>query len=174
MIRNLTIYDIKTTLEKKISPFYAASYGSIQNAIKNLLANQQIGFSEMVKDGRNKKVYFITQAGKKAFFDWMLSEIPVNKFNNEVLVRVFFFGFIQPEDQTRLLDDYVKKLKIEYEEMCSFQTNLKVPESFQDKKEIIKFQLHTLDFGVQQLRLEIEWFEELQRSIQKEDLHAEF
>ena len=168
MIRNLTIYEIKTTLEKKISPFYAASYGSIQNAIKNLLDNQQIGFNEKVESGRNKKEYYITLAGKEAFFSWMLSKIPVNKFNNEALVRVFFFGFIQPEDQIRLLENYVENLKKEYQEICSYQTNLKIPETFQDKKEIVKFQLSTLNYGIQQLRLEIDWFEELKNNIQKE------
>ena len=60
MLRSLTIYDIKNTLEKKISPFYSASFGSIQTAVKKLLANQYVGFTQKVEHGRNKKEFFIT------------------------------------------------------------------------------------------------------------------
>ena len=60
MIRSLTVYDIKTILEKKISPFYAASYGSIQAAVRKLLKNEHVTFTEKVEKGRNKKVYSIT------------------------------------------------------------------------------------------------------------------
>lgn len=171
MIRSLTVYEIKTTLERKISPFYAASFGSIQNAIKNLLAAGQINYSEKVENGRNKKEYFITEVGQMAFLAWMKTEIPITKFNNEALVRVFFLGFLEKEEQLRLLDRYIEGLTAEYEQMLNYQKTVKISPTLQNKQEIVKFQLASLDYGIRELAFELSWYQELAKNIREDKIN---
>ncbi len=170
MIRNLTIYDIKNALEKKISPFYAASFGSIQSAVKKLLGNNYVGFTQKVENGRNKKEYFITGEGRSAFLAWMREEIPVNKFNNDVLVKIFFFGFIPRSDRISLLSSYISRLKEEYQAMDTFQAKTGSANVPEDLKEIYNYQMSTLDYGIQGTAFEIEWYETLLKKIQKEEI----
>lgn len=170
MIRGLTIYDIKNTLEKKISPFYAASFGSIQSAIKKLLENNYVGFTQKVENGRNKKVYFITDKGQSAFLAWMKAEIPVNKFNNDALVKVFFFGFIPRADRISLLSSYISRLKAEYQAMLAFQTQTREANVPEDFTQIYHYQLAALDYGIQGTAFEIQWYETILGKIQKEEI----
>ena len=170
MIRSLTIYNIKTTLERKISPFFAASYGSIQAAIRKLLDSGHVGFTEKVENGRNKKEYFITPAGQEAFFAWMRQTMPVSKFNDEALVKVFFFGFITREERIRLLSDYIIRLQVEYDEMLAYQKTALAMEIPAEHQEIYRYQMASLDFGVQGTGFEIQWYQHLLEEMKKEEI----
>ena len=170
MIRSLTIYDIKTTLERKISPFYAASYGSIQSAVRKLLKNGHVSFTEKVENGRNKKEYSITPAGKEAFYAWMREDLSVSKFNDEALVKVFFFGFISREERIRLLRDYIERMTAEYEEMRAFQQSALAMDIPAEHREIYNYQMASLDYGVQGTGFEIEWYQKQLKKIEKEEI----
>jgi DNA-binding PadR family transcriptional regulator len=159
MICSLTIYEIKVTLEQKISPFYSASLGAIQTALKKLLTNGYIDFEQVVENGRRKKIYSISAKGRSVFLDWLRSEIPVNKFNNEALLRVFFLGFLPDEERAPLIRKYVERLKNECEEIESYQANVKIPDVDQNMKIVAEFQLETLDFGVREIKNEYQWFQ---------------
>lgn len=170
MIRNLTIYDIKHTLEKKISPFYSASFGSIQAAIKKLLGLEQIGFTEKVEKGRNKKEYFITPKGCTAFYAWMKEDIPVNKFNNDALVRVFFFGFLSRQERIQLLGSYIERLKNEHKEMATFEKNASAASVPTEQQATYAYQMAALDYGLESTAFEIEWYQSLLEKIEKEEI----
>ena len=168
MIRSLTIYEIKVTLEQKISPFYAASLGAIQTALKKLLQNEFIIFEAVVDKGRKKKIYSITPNGRAAFLKWLSSEIPVNKFNNEAPVRVFFFGFITPTERYKLIQNYVERLKIECDEIIAFQKDVKLPELSEQMQMVARFQLESLDFAANEIMNEYQWFQSLLDQLEKD------
>ena len=169
MLSGLTVYDIKTTLEKKISPFYAASYGSIQAAVRKLLKNGHVTFTEKVENGRNKKVYAVTPTGKEAFYAWMREDLSVSKFNDEALVKVFFFGFISRDERIRLLRDYIERMTAEYKEMAVFQQSALTMDISAEHQEIYNYQMASLDYGVQGTGFEIEWYQKLLEKIEKEE-----
>lgn len=170
MIHSLTIYEIKTTLEKKISPFYAASYGAIQAAVRKLLNNGHVTFTEKVENGRNKKEYAITPAGQEAFFAWMREAMPVSKFNDEALVKVFFFGFISRDERIRLLGDYITRLQADYDEMLAFQKSALAKQVPAEHQQIYRYQMASLNFGVQGTGFEIRWYQHLLEEIKKEEI----
>jgi DNA-binding PadR family transcriptional regulator len=87
MIRGLSQYDIRKALQQKVSPFYSASLGSIQAALKKLEGNGHIEINEVIENGRGKKIYTINHTGRQYFMDWMLSSIAPNRldrWNNSV------------------------------------------------------------------------------------------
>lgn len=167
MIRELTIYDIKNTFEKKITPFFSASFGAIQAAIKKLLALGYIEAHAAVENGRNKVKYHLTDTGKAAFFDWMRQSFTVSKFNSDALIRVFFFGFIAQEERISLLNEYLQKLKREYEDVLAFARDVRASADFGHLQKIVDFQLVSLDYGIQQLAFEIKWYEALLQQLKE-------
>src|SRR4030095_4213922 len=89
MIRHLTQYDIKNALQQKVSPFFSASLGSIQAALKKLESNGHIEFHEAVENGRRKKIYTLNAKGKQHFLDWMLSSIAPSRLDSDVTTKLF-------------------------------------------------------------------------------------
>lgn len=159
MIRCLTIYEISKTLRGKISPFYSGSYGSIQSAIKKLLDEGSINYKEQIRNGRNNKIYSITDIGKENFMSWLESDIPVFGKKDNILNRLFFFGFLQKNKQTALLEKYIESLKerlIEFNEYEEEALNKEVPDSM---KSIAVFQLKTLEYGIERIKLDIMWYQ---------------
>ena len=168
MIRSLTIYEIKITLERKISPFYAASLGSIQIALKKLMSSACITFEQKIENGRKKKIYSISPVGKTAFLEWLRSEIPVNKFNNEASLRIFFFGFITAPERVELIRSYVTRLKTECDEIIAYQASVNGIDVSSDMQTVVKFQLESLDLAVNEILREYEWFHNLLERLEKE------
>ena len=159
IIHSLTLYELNRAFKQGISMFYSASYGSLQFAVKNLLNNRMIVFEEKVEKGRNKKVYSITEHGKDAFFRWMLDEIPANKLEVTALSKVYFLGLIQEIEQKKqiLLEilSKIQKVQDELGKMNQEISRFEIPDSYRD---ILKYQLKTLDYGLQAHSFAREWF----------------
>lgn len=99
MVMSLSQYDIKKTLEQKVSPFYSASLGSIQPALKKLLDKGLITVEKQVHNGRMRNLYTITDEGKAYFRSAMLKEIPERKIESDVFIRMYFLGVLDIEDR---------------------------------------------------------------------------
>ena len=65
-----TIYQLRSRIDKGLSLMYSSSMGSIQAAIKKLLQAGYIEYQEIVENGKYKKMYHITENGKRYFLDW--------------------------------------------------------------------------------------------------------
>ena len=67
MTNNMTGYDIKQKMSISTSNFIDASFGSIYPTLKRLEQKKLICFEEIVENGKLKKVYCVTEQGKKEF-----------------------------------------------------------------------------------------------------------
>ena len=150
IIQSLTLYELNRAFKQGISMFYSASYGSLQITIKNLLNKGLIVFEEKVEKGRNKKVYSITEQGRAAFYQWMSGEIPS---------KVYFLGLIQNTEQKKhiLLEilSKIHRVQGELTEMNEEISRLEIPAFYRD---IFKYQLKTLDYGIQSHSFARGWF----------------
>ncbi|MBD0381310.1 PadR family transcriptional regulator [Paenibacillus sedimenti] len=161
LIRNLTQYDIKNVLQQKVSPFFSASLGSIQAALKKLESNGHVELTEVVESGRRKKIYAINNLGRQYFMDWMLSSIAPNRLEQDVTTRLFFLGFMPQPKRVELVKAVVTHLEStvhEFEASFTEATQKEVPEHL---KQVVKYQLKTLDLGLFYHRSMLEWFNEL-------------
>lgn len=162
IIQSLTLYELNYVFKQGISMFYSASYGSLQIAVKNLLEKGMVTFEEKVDKGRNKKVYSITGAGKDAFYQWMLGEIPIHKLEVTALSKVYFLGLIQNLEQRKLIVlkilNKIDTVQVELQKLNSEIQQLEIPPAYMN---ILKFQLSTLDYGQKAHIFAKEWFEGL-------------
>jgi DNA-binding PadR family transcriptional regulator len=169
MIRHLTQYDIKNALQQKVSPFFSASLGSIQAALKKLESNGHVDLQEVVENGRRKKIYSINPLGRQYFMDWMLSSIAPNRLEQDVTTRLFFLGFMTRADRQTIIKAVIAHLEAavqEFEASFMESSHKEIPEQL---KQVVKFQLKTLDLGLFYHRSMLAWFKELMTELEADD-----
>ncbi len=166
MLKNQTLYELNKSFEQGISLFYSASYGSLQIAIKNLLKKGFITFEKKTDNGRNKKIYMISDNGKEAFFEWMVSDISTNKLEVTALSKVFFLGLVDSTQKKKeILKEIIEKIQIVEKELKNLEHEIiksEIPESY---KSVFYYQLKTLDYGIQAHKFAKDWFEAILRAI---------
>lgn len=169
-LRALTQYDMLKALKLQVSPFYQPSLGSIQATLKKLLGESWVTV-EVTQGGRKKNTYHITDAGKKAFVDWMLADAydeSVSKLDAELSTRLFFLGLLKPCERKRIVKtavDFNEKLLAEYRKADDMYSKTVCPPSFE---EVARFQLKTLSMGIHQLASMLDWLRALYRELEEE------
>ncbi|QJD83861.1 PadR family transcriptional regulator [Cohnella herbarum] len=158
MIRSLSQYDIKKILQRKVSPFYSASLGSIQAALKKLEEGFQVEWSEAAQQGRRKKLYTVNDSGKRHFMNWMLSPIAPSRLEQEMTTRLFFLGLMTPEERLVIVNAIVAELESSLEEFDAASleaAKITVPDHL---RQIAAYQIKTLEFGIHLHRCMLDWF----------------
>lgn len=161
MIRALTQYDILQAMQKKVSPFYKASLGSIQHALK-LLLEQGFITSELLKnDPRKKSLYHVTPQGKAYFNSWMLEAIDENKLEAHINIKLFFMGHLSHSDKIAVIDRIIlslEKLVADYHLEKSHFDSMTWDDSIIN---IVHYQLKTLDLAYSHHISTLDWFKAL-------------
>lgn len=201
MIKHLTIYEIRNIIKANLQSMCSDSMGSIQAAIKKLLANDMIIFNEFVENCVNKKVYSITPKGREYFSEWVCTPMSTSKMKNMELSKLFFMGLAPKDKRIELIDASVLEMKEDLAYLKTIQsaigdTNLKIDAYVADvksDKEMYKSLLNsskcssieesvkdvslynklTLKLGIDMSEFQISWYENLKDKIIKgEDLFS--
>lgn len=148
VMKSRTIYEIRTKFANNLNLMYSSSTGSIQAAIKKLLKAGYITYSEIIENGKYKKVYTITESGREEFEKWINAPFNVGLNKNPELAKIYFMGLSDKRNRCQRirqyisqLEEYHQTLKLIYEEGKKIQ----VPKEHED---ILKFQLITVKYGV--------------------------
>ena len=154
-----------------------------------------VTFEELVEKGVNKKRYAITDIGQKALIKWIRVPIDISKTKNLDIGKLLFMGYISKKEQKNLIDKIIDSLEEEYtvlkklresihieKERETLKNYLLIDIEYQKRiknlnkendiseniKEISKFTLATLDYGIDITAFNIEWFKKLKKRVQKE------
>jgi DNA-binding PadR family transcriptional regulator len=115
----MTGYDLRKAFSISFSFFSGLSYGSIYPSLKKMESKGLISKHVEIQDGApNRKVYTITEAGKRVFLDALRSPFVPEQPKNAFLMRLFFFAHLSPEERgaTALAQlDSVQRLRKELE-----------------------------------------------------------
>ncbi|WCF07307.1 PadR family transcriptional regulator [Paenibacillus thiaminolyticus] len=111
-------YDMKKTIDSSVGLFYRASYGSLYPALKRLADKGLLSVSK-AEGGRNKKEYTLLPAGKEQFVSWLAEPLPVSR--NEVLLRIFFYDYLDEDIRQARLTEYENKLESEMRRLQAVQ-----------------------------------------------------
>jgi len=98
-------YDLKKNFESLFKHFFAAGYGSIYPALADLAEAGLVNCREVPQNGRPaRKVYEITDAGRKHFRDALDRTHPTHKLRSDFLVMMYFADQLDKNRLQRLLD----------------------------------------------------------------------
>lgn len=97
-------YDLKKQFESTFKHFYPAGYGSIYPSLADLAARGLVTCREMPQDKKpDRKVYRITEEGRRAFKKTLNEADPQHKLRSEYLVAMYFADFLEPRRLEEML-----------------------------------------------------------------------
>ena len=158
MIRSLSQYEMRKVLQRKVSPFYSASLGSIQAALKKLEADGRIECLESERQGRKIKLYSIREEGSRSFSGWMLSALSSARLDQDATTRLFFLGLMEPRERLAIANAIIGRLELdlaEYEAASAEAARTDVPDEL---RTVAEYQLKTLELGIHLHRAMRDWF----------------
>jgi len=186
--QKLTVYEIRSLIRKRFLSFCTDSLGSIQAVLKKLLAEDKVVFHEYVEKSVNKKRYSITDKGREHFFKWLQNPIDITDVRNTETGKLLLFGMLSEEERISVIDDTIALLEEEVDyllEVRAYDNSIRDDETMQlhehwssdtnyfsfvmDKaEEIMFFKNMTLEYGLELLKFNIEWFKHLKKIIKRE------
>ena len=192
MLRRMTAYELRNTIRDNFKSMCSDSLGSIQAALKKLLSLKMVTFEELVEKGINKKRYAITDIGEKVLMEWIKIPIDISKTKNIDIGKLLFMGYIPKNEQKNLINKIILSLEEEYSELKNLKESINFENErlgienylltdteYQERiknlnkknnvskniKEISKFTLATLDYGIDVVDFNIKWFKKLKTKI---------
>ena len=97
-------YDIKNAVDSSTRFFWAASYGQIYPELKRLEQEGLIKGEDASNGARDRRVYELTAAGRKALTEWLLGRTVTIELRDESLLRLFFADALPREQALGLLE----------------------------------------------------------------------
>lgn len=167
-LANRTIYQLRDRIDKGMHLMFSSSMGSIQAAIKKLLCNGYIDFDEVIENGKYKKIYRITDAGRQSFMQWVNGPMDAQSPKLPNLAKVYFMGFAQKESREKSLREHISFLKQQHallDTVCAEASSMHVPQEFND---IFHYQYICAVYGRDMIQFNINWFEKLLEEIRSE------
>ena len=192
MLHRMTAYELRNFIKNNFKSMYSDSLGSIQAALKKLFELEMVTFEELVEKGVNKKRYSITETGREALIEWIKIPINTSKTKNYDFGKLFFMGYVSKKDQKTLIDKIIISMEEEYEALKKLKESIDADEESEEIKnylltdieykeriknldkgkelienirEISKFTLATLDYGIDVTAFNIKWFKKLKKRI---------
>ena len=98
-------YDIKAVVDRSTRFLWAASYSQIYPELRRLEEEGLVEGEDAPNGGRSRRVYTLTDAGRKALEEWLVSTTFTVELRDESLLRLFFADLLPRERALRLLED---------------------------------------------------------------------
>ena len=194
MLKRLTVYEIRNIIAQNFKEMCSDSFGSIQAAVKKLLSAQMVTCSEAVENGVNKKRYSITDAGRTALMDWLAVPANMSAGKNMELGKFLFLGLVPAPRWLELIDGMILALETELSSLQGLWDSLQAqgsenktqtlaewkndpeylegilnatqnPDAAVSANGIGMFQEYTLQYGLDNLRFNVDWFKALKEKI---------
>jgi DNA-binding PadR family transcriptional regulator len=107
-----TGYDLKKFFESTFSHCFLAGYGSIYPALAELTEEKLVSARTVPgQAGPSKKLYHLTDAGRKAFLAQLEATEPQHKVKSEFLVLMHFAHLLPTARLDAVLDQHLKEIE---------------------------------------------------------------
>lgn len=165
MLKDVTVYEIQTFLRQGMYLMYSDSMGSIQAAIKKLLKEKDVVFTERVDNGKNKKIYSITNEGKEKFTYWLSQPVQSGITQSRMLTKLFFTGMLSLDEKKKLMKSYIAVLQEKLDTLEKSQQAMKSVLVKNEMKDVAIFQLATIEYSINSIQFEMNWYSSLLEKI---------
>lgn len=154
----MTGYEIKKRLDTRLRLFWNASYGSIYPTLNQLEKDGCVTKTAILENGRNKKIYSITEKGRKRLREWIEKPVVKDEFRYETLLKLFFGSNIG-EDITM---EHIHRFKANVERELPFLKKSVQQLKEDDSEDAHKYFMLTALFGVKVYETYLEWCKEVE------------
>ena len=105
----MTGYIIKKNFDYTIKKFWPVSYGGLYPALHKLTEEGYIQVHKQKTEGRGKISYIITDEGKKALNEWLLSKTSDIQCKDEYMLKIFISKDLTDEARIMIMKEYLYK-----------------------------------------------------------------
>ncbi|MGM0385080.1 MAG: PadR family transcriptional regulator [Actinomycetota bacterium] len=155
-----TLYSLRKHFERVISLFYSASLGSLRTAVLALERRGLVTASDGVENGRNKRTYAITDAGREAFQAWMAEPI-TGDLEKTALAKLFFLGNVAEERRPQVLATITTRVEQDEAQLQALAGELDALDIPAELREQFHHQRLVLEYGLRAHRMGREFFAEV-------------
>lgn len=154
-------YDLVKAFESSLEFFWHAQNSHIYLELKKLEKKGYICGETVIQSERpNKKIFSITDTGKKEFMNWLGEGVDEDAlyFKSAFLMKVFFSGNMPPAQSASMLRQFKADCEACLQKMDSVPESIENYGSNKDAYQTIYWQF-TADFGYCFIKTCIEWAE---------------
>jgi PadR family transcriptional regulator AphA len=166
----MTGYELKKFFDTSVAHFWNAELSQIYPALKAMESEGLVEMKVEVQEDRpNRKVYSITNAGRRELLDWLAQPAERDQVREPILIKVFFGSSLSKQkllDVLRKTADECRSQTIYLEYAHQFVD--KFVESLGLRQEALFWQL-TIDCGLKVHKAELNWVEEAIQKIEAAD-----
>ncbi len=152
-------YDLVKAFESSLEFFWHAQNSHIYLELKKLEQKGYICGKTVIQSERpNKKIFSITETGKKEFLSWLAKENgeDLTHFKSAFLMKIFFSGNTPPAQSAKLLRQFLNDCEVYLHKMEAIPESIENYGSDKEFYQTIYWQL-TADFGQRYIKTCIEW-----------------
>lgn len=123
--RPMTGYDISKEFNFQLAEFWTATHSQIYPELKRLVEEKLLVYDiEISGDVLEKKVYNITEKGRKDFLKWLNKDEPMEQTPKNIFrLRMYFSNNLDVNTRIQLLEHQL----LQHEERLAFLLTQKVP-----------------------------------------------
>ncbi|HEX8374825.1 MAG TPA: PadR family transcriptional regulator, partial [Geminicoccaceae bacterium] len=108
--RPMSGYEIRKRFEEAFQHFFLAGFGSIYPALADLAADGLVTVESVEQEKRpDKKVYRITERGRRALIGDLMAAEPRHKIRSEFLALVYFAHLLPPARVEDVIDAMIRE-----------------------------------------------------------------
>jgi len=145
MQKSMTGYDLKKSFSMSFSFFSGLSYGSIYPALKKMEELGQVSKKVEIQDGSpNRKIYTITEKGRKAFLESLRRPLIPERHKSSFLMKLFFFAHLAPEERKAIAAGHMNSVEQVRNQLELFRPEIEARAD--------RFQLLCFEFGIRMSR----------------------
>lgn len=155
-----TGYELKTIFDTSVQHFWPADQSQIYRTLTQL---EKAGWAEkeivVQEDRPNRKVFSITETGRRELHQWLLAPITQHDHRNTALVQVFFAGQLPDEEILTIFEGARQQIEGILAAYAQVPAQIKsYEEEVGEPRE--KFFWHlTLELGFMSMRTQLEWID---------------
>ena len=165
---SMTGYDLKQHFDRSIRHFWSANlsqmYPTLSHMEKDGLLTMEMEYQEKHPP---RKVYHITEAGRRELKRWLAEPIGLPSLRIPFLVKVFFGGYLEKAEITELLRDQLAQHRALLDQYRQIQGEIQEIAGSKHMPREIFFGNLTLEAGIKFEQSWIDWLEESIASIEK-------
>ena len=156
----LSGYDLKMMFDSSVRFYWSATHTQIYRTLDRMVKEGLVTFKVVQQEERpNKKVYSITDEGRKELREWVQSAFGLPNFHHPLLVRLAWCDQLENSQIEALLHDYLGKLRRQIE-LYQTDNQSQVGEFSRTEREGFLWQM-ILENGIRFYQGELAWAEQV-------------
>jgi DNA-binding PadR family transcriptional regulator len=165
-------YDLKKVFDVSVQHFWPADQSQIYRTLGRLEGKQWVKVETVRQKVRpDRKVYHITDVGRKELRRWLIAALPPAEFRDPAQIQVFFAGQLKDREILEMFERMASKLR---EELAQYE---KIPIASAPFRDVGMprenfFWMLTLESGMSAARAQLRWVESVIRRIRNRKVPA--